>query len=71
MPTKAELEDEIDALHKSVASFKGQITKLKAVEPVGEGLVEAARALVDQIEHRGLSTQVGQKQVRLVREAIG
>jgi hypothetical protein len=71
MPTKAELQDEIDALHKSVSSLKGQITKLKAVEPVDTGLVAATQTLVDQIQHRGLNTQVGQKQVRLVLEALG
>jgi len=73
MPTKAELE-------KENASLKGQLTKAKnalakakvaEAEEASDALSAAAKALTDSIMHRGLDTQVGQKQLRLVVEALG
>ena len=73
MPTKAELEAEIEALNKSIASLKGQITKLKnaADAPAPTDISGPANNLVDGILKRGMDVQVGQKQLRLLCEALG
>lgn len=70
MPTKAELETELEAASKSIASLKGQITKLKTAERPDD-VSGPANDLVDSILNRGLDVQVGQKQLRLLCEALG
>ena len=86
MPTKSELEAELSATKKSAVLLQGQLDRAKKAtkkakaaavelaadipEPNGN-LEDAAAALCDSIRKRGLDTQVGQKQLRLLVEAIG
>lgn len=74
MPTKAELEAELEAaeeqiekLERSVSRYRAKAKKSDADEP----LKDAATAVLDCIRGKSLEVQVGQKQVRVLAEALG
>lgn len=74
MATKAELEEDLAAATKKVASLEKRLAKAreKAKEPTTDDAVTAAsNDLVDGILARGLDVQVGQKQLRVLCEALG
>jgi len=77
MPTKAELEAELAATSKKLASAEKRLAKAKEkakeapVVEASDDVSEAANNLVDGILKRGVDVQVGQKQLRLMCEALG
>lgn len=76
MPTKAELEDELAGVSKKLASAEKRLAKAKAAPkevPVeaSDDVTDAANAFVDSVLSRGLDVQVGQKNLRLLCEALG
>lgn len=62
MPTKAELEEQVEELKRSVAAYKGRITKLEnegaSSDEVRE-LCEKACALVERMKLRSTVQQTG------------
>jgi len=70
MPTKDELTEEVEALKRSNAALKGQITKLQEASP-SEGLEDAVRVLLKAIDDKGLTNQIGnRKEVATVRNLL-
>lgn len=75
MPTKAELEEEVEALKKTISSLKGQATRLRneAEEPeeVSDSFRGDVAVLLQAIEEKGLVHQIGnKKQYSNVKDAM-
>lgn len=67
MPTKKELEAEVESLKRSNAALKGQITKLSD----SGALDEPVRELLELIEAKGLASQINETgEIRRVYEAL-
>lgn len=67
MPTKAELEEEVESLKRSNSALRGQITKLQEAaeeqpeEEVSTSFRGKIRTLLQSIENKGLVHQIGNK----------
>lgn len=79
MATKAELEEEVESLKRTVSSLKGQATRLRneaedsegAEEQVSDSFRGLVATLLQAIEDKGLVHQIGnKKQYSNVKDAM-